>query len=250
VDLRKEGLDVTVVEPRGTPGEDVGMVVGDGSEPGVIARADLAHAVGFVAGTDNDTTNLFLVAAARRLNPGLFVAARQNRPAHTSGFAGRTGILTGWAWLGPTGWQVTGTRGRAGRRHRGTWPGSCCRTPRQPCTPQWPGITRVLAGLDGIDLGPPRWLHLTVQGVGCTDRVAAAEVPALVTTAGRGLAGLPAVELAFGAAVVPPRRDPAGGHPGPARGHVYGPRCAARPPRSAAAVGGWTARMTIQSGRT
>ena len=32
----------------------------------------------FVAGTDNDTTNLSLLAAARRLNPGLFLAARQN----------------------------------------------------------------------------------------------------------------------------------------------------------------------------
>jgi hypothetical protein len=34
--------------------------------------------VAFVAGTDNDTTNLSLLAAARRLNPELFLAARQN----------------------------------------------------------------------------------------------------------------------------------------------------------------------------
>jgi voltage-gated potassium channel len=37
--------------------------------------------VGFVAGTDNDTTNLSLIAAARRINQHLFVAARQNEPA-------------------------------------------------------------------------------------------------------------------------------------------------------------------------
>ena len=47
----------------------------------MLERADLEGAVGFVAGTDNDTTNLSLVAAARRINPSLFVAARQNRPA-------------------------------------------------------------------------------------------------------------------------------------------------------------------------
>ena len=48
----------------------------------MLARADLSTAVGFVAGTDEDTTNLSLVAAARRANPDLFVAARQNRPAN------------------------------------------------------------------------------------------------------------------------------------------------------------------------
>ena len=57
------------------------IVVGDASDPDVMARVDLGHAVGFVAGTDNDTTNLSLIAAARRVNPALFVAARQNQPA-------------------------------------------------------------------------------------------------------------------------------------------------------------------------
>ena len=63
-DLRAEGIDVTVVE------EPL-----EGMDDAVVAEA-----TGFVAGTDNDTTNLSLVAAARRLNPSLFVAARQNRP--------------------------------------------------------------------------------------------------------------------------------------------------------------------------
>jgi voltage-gated potassium channel len=80
-DLRAEGLEVTVVEPRATGEEDDGMVVGDGSDPWVMAQADLDRAVGFVAGTDNDTTNLSLVAAARRSRPSLFICARQNRPA-------------------------------------------------------------------------------------------------------------------------------------------------------------------------
>jgi voltage-gated potassium channel len=86
-DLRAEGLEVTVVEPRpdGDPDED--MIVGDASDPWIMAQADLDRAVGVVAGTDNDTTNLSLVAAARRSNPKLFISARQNRPASAPLFA-------------------------------------------------------------------------------------------------------------------------------------------------------------------
>jgi voltage-gated potassium channel len=85
-DLRSEGLEVTVVEPNPASAEP-GLVVGDGVEPEVLAQTRLADAVGFVAGTDNDTTNLSLVAAARRVNRSLFVAARQNRPASAPLFA-------------------------------------------------------------------------------------------------------------------------------------------------------------------
>jgi Trk K+ transport system NAD-binding subunit len=81
-DLRTEGLDVTVIDPRPRElDDDPDLVVGDESDPAVMARADLENAVGFVAGTDNDTTNMYLVAGARRVNPHLFVAARQNQPA-------------------------------------------------------------------------------------------------------------------------------------------------------------------------
>ncbi|MEU4419643.1 NAD-binding protein [Actinoplanes sp. NPDC024001] len=86
-DLRAEGLSVTVIDIVAGPEPEPWVVVGDGSEPGVMARADLVNAVGFVAGTDNDTTNLSLVAAARRINPELFVASRQNRPETAPLFA-------------------------------------------------------------------------------------------------------------------------------------------------------------------
>jgi Trk K+ transport system NAD-binding subunit len=92
-DLRAEGLEVTVVEPRPVtdPDDDAhvvaGLVVGDASEPSVMGRAGVEGAVGFVAGTDNDTTNLSLIAAARRRNPKLYVAARQNQPANAPLFA-------------------------------------------------------------------------------------------------------------------------------------------------------------------
>ena len=85
-DLRDAGLEVTVIEPveRGEP--EPGVIIGDASDPAVLARADLASAVGLVAGTDNDTTNLSMLAAAHRLNPQLFLAARQNRPTSAALF--------------------------------------------------------------------------------------------------------------------------------------------------------------------
>jgi Trk K+ transport system NAD-binding subunit len=86
-DLRAERLEVTVIEPRETGGEDEGVIVGDGSDPWVLAQVDLDSAVGFVAGTDNDTTNLSLVAAAKRSNRSLFIGARQNRAASAPLFA-------------------------------------------------------------------------------------------------------------------------------------------------------------------
>ena len=85
-DLRAEGLEVTIVEPKPIP-ETEGVVVGDGFEPAVMERAGVAGAAGFVAGTDNDTSNLSLIAAARRVNPDLWVAARQNLPTSESLFA-------------------------------------------------------------------------------------------------------------------------------------------------------------------
>ncbi|NMO52836.1 potassium channel protein [Actinoplanes sp. TBRC 11911] len=86
-DLREGGLELTVIDPHAREEPGFTLVVGDASDPDVLARAELADAVGFVAGTANDTTNLSLVAAARRINPGLYVTARQNRPDNAPLFA-------------------------------------------------------------------------------------------------------------------------------------------------------------------
>lgn len=86
-DLRAEGVQVTVIDPVAGPGADGSVLVGDASDPEVMAGADLGRAVGFVAATDNDTTNLSLIAAARRINPRLYVAARQNGSASAGLFA-------------------------------------------------------------------------------------------------------------------------------------------------------------------
>lgn len=90
-DLRAEGLDVTVVEPLHSaapaPTDGLATVVGYGTDAEVLEHAGIAASVGFVAGTDNDTSNLSMVAEARRLNPSVFVAARQNRAASAPLFA-------------------------------------------------------------------------------------------------------------------------------------------------------------------
>jgi len=85
-DLRAAGLDVTIIDSSAPAGADQGVIVGDASEESVLARADLAGAVGLVAGTDDDTTNLSMLANARRMNPNLFLAARQNRPTSAALF--------------------------------------------------------------------------------------------------------------------------------------------------------------------
>ncbi|GAA3619611.1 hypothetical protein GCM10022223_40560 [Kineosporia mesophila] len=98
-DLLAEGLDVVVIEPDPPSDEFLAaeldlpvrqlpqVIHGEGSEPEVLDEARIEQAVGFVAGTDNDTTNLSLIAAARRRNPDLYVAGRQNLPTNRSLFA-------------------------------------------------------------------------------------------------------------------------------------------------------------------
>ena len=85
-DLRAADLDVTIIEPAELGAPEPGVIVGDASESGVLAQADLGSAVGLIAGTDNDTTNLSMLATARRLNPQLFLAARQNQPTSAALF--------------------------------------------------------------------------------------------------------------------------------------------------------------------
>ena len=84
-DLRRDGLDVVVIEPSPVPDEPAALQ-GDGTDPEVLRLAGVDRAVGFVAGTDNDITNLSLVVAARRFNPALAVVARQNQPMNADLF--------------------------------------------------------------------------------------------------------------------------------------------------------------------
>jgi voltage-gated potassium channel len=75
-----------VVESVASDDHDPDVIVGDASDSEVLVRAGLDRAVGLVAGTDNDTTNLSMLATSRRSNPELFLAARQNLPTSAALF--------------------------------------------------------------------------------------------------------------------------------------------------------------------
>ena len=85
-DLQAQGFEVTIIEPREARDHPAGVIVGDACEPSVLEQANLRGAIGLVAGTDNDTTNLSMLANARRMNPKLFLAARQNKPTSAALF--------------------------------------------------------------------------------------------------------------------------------------------------------------------
>ncbi|MEP6981794.1 MAG: NAD-binding protein [Nakamurella sp.] len=80
-DLQAEGLAVTIVED--TDGKSPTEAPNEDSLEGV----DLDTAVGLVAGTSSDTANLALLSLARRRNPRLFLAARQNQPENAPLYA-------------------------------------------------------------------------------------------------------------------------------------------------------------------
>jgi hypothetical protein len=52
-----------------------------------------------------------------------------------------------------------------------------------------------LAGFPALDLVPPRWLHLTTQGIGFADAVSDADMAAIVAAARRWLPLLPAANF-------------------------------------------------------
>jgi 2'-5' RNA ligase len=58
---------------------------------------------------------------------------------------------------------------------------------------------QALAGVTGIDLIPPQWLHLTMQGIGFTDEISADELAAVHQALAARLAGIeqPAVRFRY-----------------------------------------------------
>ncbi len=74
-DLRAEGLEVTVLD-------DLTALKDDEAAPDEGTRAAVRRAAAFVAATENDTTNLWLLDAAREVNPDLALVALHNRHAN------------------------------------------------------------------------------------------------------------------------------------------------------------------------
>jgi 2'-5' RNA ligase len=61
-----------------------------------------------------------------------------------------------------------------------------------------------LSALNGLDLIPYRWLHLSMQDVGFTDEVSDADLSAIVKSATARLESTPSVQLAFTRPVIVP----------------------------------------------
>lgn len=77
-DLEGEGIDIAIVTDSHQGLPDPRLIVGVGSEAAVLERAGISGADSLIAATGNDTTNLSIVAAAPKLNPNLYIVARQN----------------------------------------------------------------------------------------------------------------------------------------------------------------------------
>ncbi|MFD1122751.1 potassium channel family protein [Methylophilus flavus] len=77
--LQNGAMDVTIIEadPQGTQCEN--CIVGSGVESHILQEAGIEHAIGIVAGTDNDINNLAIVMTAQEVNPKLFVIIRKNK---------------------------------------------------------------------------------------------------------------------------------------------------------------------------
>jgi voltage-gated potassium channel len=85
-DLRAEGLDVTVVEDIQALDEPSGQMHSEAITTTLVGAADVEHAAGFVAATETDTTNLWLLQVAGRANPNAYRVALQNRAGNASLF--------------------------------------------------------------------------------------------------------------------------------------------------------------------
>jgi voltage-gated potassium channel len=85
--LSERGLQVTAVWPAPRPGETdqpEDLVVGDGSDTGVLHNADIEQARAVLALSDDDSYNAFVVLAAKEMNPGIRTVVAVSNPGNTS----------------------------------------------------------------------------------------------------------------------------------------------------------------------
>jgi Trk K+ transport system NAD-binding subunit len=78
----REGLDITIIDPSPPADIDRPLVRGTGTNEAPLRAAGIEHAVGIVAGTDNDVNNLSIAVTARSIRPDLYVIVRQNHTAN------------------------------------------------------------------------------------------------------------------------------------------------------------------------
>ncbi len=79
--LQAEGIATRVIEPKAGVAPD-DAIVGLGTSRETLEAAGCREAVGLIAGTDSDTSNLAIAMTARATNPRIFIVARENRDKH------------------------------------------------------------------------------------------------------------------------------------------------------------------------
>jgi voltage-gated potassium channel Kch len=85
--VQRGGFKATIIDPAGMHADGLRSIKGIGTGTAALYEAGLDTASGLFAGTDDDTTNLAIAIAARRLNPGIFIIVRQNQLANQMLFA-------------------------------------------------------------------------------------------------------------------------------------------------------------------
>lgn len=85
--FRGQNLDVTIIDPDEVRLDGLRLVRGRGTEAVTLEQAGVRNAVGIVAGTDDDVTNLSIAVTARELNAEIFTIARQNLRTNSSLFS-------------------------------------------------------------------------------------------------------------------------------------------------------------------
>lgn len=79
--LALPGIDLTIIDPDAHAPENGRLVRGTGTEASILEEAGIREASGIVAGSPNDVANLSIAMMAKKLNPKVYVVARQNHAA-------------------------------------------------------------------------------------------------------------------------------------------------------------------------
>ncbi len=85
--VQRGGFKATIIDPAGIRADGLTSIKGLGTGTAVLHEAGVETASGIFAGTDDDTTNLAISIAARRINPRIFIIVRQNLQANQVLFA-------------------------------------------------------------------------------------------------------------------------------------------------------------------
>ncbi|WP_287601482.1 NAD-binding protein [Thiothrix sp.] len=78
--LEAAGIPMQVIDPDPVANQaPTGAIIGSGVEAITLQQAGVKQAVGVIAGTNDDVSNLSILMTARELRPDLFMVARQNQ---------------------------------------------------------------------------------------------------------------------------------------------------------------------------